>query len=449
MSEHRAYVLLAPGRRIDLLNPDYTAWTEEDIAIGLSRIPRWAGRSKWPLSLSVAQHSLTVLALREAEGPLTPIQALRELFHDATEAFWGFDCINPLKPHFGAGFKNLDQRLQAAIDQRYNLPTWTADDYAAHKRADHLAAACEAYHVVGWTETEIRGDLDLSFNPIDIDPLTPPDGMLPWEPWPPTVAAAVFLEKCNSLLKEVKTQQKLLDYEAALDRFHLSAGKAGKFFSVSKFLNNATHLLVNIDGPSDPGSFEALVIGGYTDETGEVDLDGEFTVFMLDFEEKGEIATVKGWMCHDIEILAWHPPSHISHKAGPTTLSPDDTNCSTYRTALNSINKLKASPTHDPRGIASPCAVDKQLTAPPGLQVLPREDTIIPPIQTLSCNGHEHRAQLTAPDGSHATATMLLCSHYPDGSLQLSARFLLSTHANDVTADLIIVDRGKNHVKIF
>ena len=85
-SKPRAVVLLQSGRRLDLLNPDPNCWTNEDLAIGLSRTYRWAGHSAWELPLSVAQHSLTVLALREIAGPLLPAEALRELLHDAIEA---------------------------------------------------------------------------------------------------------------------------------------------------------------------------------------------------------------------------------------------------------------------------------------------------------------------------------------------------------------------------
>ena len=63
----RAWILLKSGRRLDLLDPEPDAWTDEDLAIGLSRTYRWAGYSKWDLPLSVAQHSLAVLALREGE----------------------------------------------------------------------------------------------------------------------------------------------------------------------------------------------------------------------------------------------------------------------------------------------------------------------------------------------------------------------------------------------
>jgi hypothetical protein len=69
-SRRRAFVLLKSGRRLHPLDPDPQAWTDEDLAAGLARTSRWGGSSKWEHSLSVAQHSLTVLALRELDGPL-------------------------------------------------------------------------------------------------------------------------------------------------------------------------------------------------------------------------------------------------------------------------------------------------------------------------------------------------------------------------------------------
>ncbi len=81
----RAWILLKSGRRLDLLDPRSDAWTDKDLAIWISRTYRWGGYSKWDLPLSVAQHSLAVLALREAEGPLTAREALREILHDAPE----------------------------------------------------------------------------------------------------------------------------------------------------------------------------------------------------------------------------------------------------------------------------------------------------------------------------------------------------------------------------
>ena len=85
-AEPRAFVLLKSRRRLDLLNPDPHAWTDDDLAAGLSRTMRWGGASRWEHPLSVAQHSLTVLTIREADGALTPGEALRELLHDATDS---------------------------------------------------------------------------------------------------------------------------------------------------------------------------------------------------------------------------------------------------------------------------------------------------------------------------------------------------------------------------
>jgi hypothetical protein len=51
------------------------------------------GSSKWEHSLSVAQHRLTVLALRELDGPLSAAEGLRELLHNATEFMLGWDCL--------------------------------------------------------------------------------------------------------------------------------------------------------------------------------------------------------------------------------------------------------------------------------------------------------------------------------------------------------------------
>jgi hypothetical protein len=101
-----------------------------------------AVHSNWDLPLSVAQHSLLVLVLRQQmqpHQPLTPGEALRELLHDADEGLLGFDAISPLKPHLGAALDALTRRLRQAIAIRYGLPDWAADDHLVHKRADHLS----------------------------------------------------------------------------------------------------------------------------------------------------------------------------------------------------------------------------------------------------------------------------------------------------------------------
>jgi hypothetical protein len=192
----RAWVRLPSGRRLDLISPTPLDWTDEDLAIGLSRTFRWGGHSIWPgAPLSVAQHSLAVLALRRARsrGGLAPDHARRELLHDAEEGLLGFDCISPLKPFLGPGFADLQDRLQTAVARRYGLPAWTAEAKRAHKACDIALAAAEAVHVAGWTPEEVRGTLGIKAPLLANDPLLAAYGGEPWRPWPPELAAARFL----------------------------------------------------------------------------------------------------------------------------------------------------------------------------------------------------------------------------------------------------------------
>ncbi|MCO6414945.1 HD family hydrolase [Siccirubricoccus sp. KC 17139] len=191
----RAWVRLPSGRRLDLLSPTPFDWTDEDLAIGLSRTFRWGGHSIWPgAPLSVAQHSLAVLALRRARtrGGLTQAEALRELLHDAEEGLLGFDCISPLKPFLGTGFAALQSRLQQAVALRYALPAWTPEAKRAHKACDIALAAAEAVHVAGWTPEEVRFTLGIRAPLLQADPLAA-FGDPPWRPWPPERAAERFL----------------------------------------------------------------------------------------------------------------------------------------------------------------------------------------------------------------------------------------------------------------
>ena len=198
----RAWVRLPSGRRLDLLAPTPLDWTDEDLAVGLARTFRWGGHSVWPgAPLSVAQHSLAVLALRRARSrpQLTPDQARRELLHDAEEGLINFDCISPLKPFLGAGFAELQERLQAVVALRYGLPAWTPEERRAHKACDIALAAAEAVHVAGWTREEVRGTLGIRAAVMAEDPLAAEYGEEPWRPWAPEVAAERFLGALRGL----------------------------------------------------------------------------------------------------------------------------------------------------------------------------------------------------------------------------------------------------------
>jgi hypothetical protein len=201
----RAWVRLPSGRRLDLISPTPFDWTDEDLAVGLSRTFRWGGHSVWPgAPLSVAQHSLAVLALRRqrARGPLSRGEERRELLHDAEEGLLGFDCISPLKPFLGAGFSELQARLSAVVATRYALPAWTPEAKRTHKLCDIALAAAEAVHVAGWTAAEVAGTLGIKARVMARDPLAGGYAEVEWRPWPPEVAAARFLHELARLAAE-------------------------------------------------------------------------------------------------------------------------------------------------------------------------------------------------------------------------------------------------------
>ena len=85
------------------------------------------------------------------------------MLHDASEGLLGWDPIGPLKDHLGEPFRQLEQRLQALVGERYASPAW--DTAAYHKAADRLAAASEACHVVGWSREDMRDALGILCEP--------------------------------------------------------------------------------------------------------------------------------------------------------------------------------------------------------------------------------------------------------------------------------------------
>jgi len=52
---------------------------------------------------------------------------------------------------------------------------------------------------VGWSLTEIRDYLEIDLDPVRGDPVSPPAGRRPWEPWPPNLAVSVFLDALKAL----------------------------------------------------------------------------------------------------------------------------------------------------------------------------------------------------------------------------------------------------------
>ena len=267
MTAASIWMRLRSGEHLDLLHPDPQEWTDADLAYRLSRTYRWSGDSSWERPLSVAQHSLLVLAIRggASQTPLSRTERLRELLHDAEEGLLGFDPLSPLKSHLGAALGSIVAPLTAAITLRYGLPCWDDATHHAHKWADRTAAASEAKHIVGSSDADVRDRLDIAEAPLRRDPLLRPSGYAAWEPWPASLAAELFLSKLGELL------------DPAIPTLLLPEA------------DKPMHVLV-IGGCEE---IEGVVVRGDRHGEGRWDLDGMFTIRT----DTGALFNVKGWTC--------------------------------------------------------------------------------------------------------------------------------------------------------
>ena len=186
----RAWQRMLSGRRLDLLDPSPFDIEIEDIAHGLARVARWNGQTIGEHAFSVAQHSLVVEEIAAHIRPgLEPKWRLAALLHDASEYVIG-DMISPFKSALGAGYKDFEARLEAAIHVRFQLPPKTPQTIKSLiKKADKACAFFEATQLAGFTEKESLGFFG-----------SPPEGYsLTIEPQPAPVAQARYLERYRVL----------------------------------------------------------------------------------------------------------------------------------------------------------------------------------------------------------------------------------------------------------
>ncbi|MDB9877697.1 HD family hydrolase [Amylibacter sp.] len=143
------------GRRLDLLNPSPMDIEIEDIAHGLSFVARWNGQTFGKFPYSVAEHSVFVEKLFFKINPqIDPKWRLAALLHDAPEYVIG-DMISPVKSSVGQGYSDMDERLTAAIHQRFGLPSKIPNVIKKQiKRADTASAWLEAVQLAGFNEKE-------------------------------------------------------------------------------------------------------------------------------------------------------------------------------------------------------------------------------------------------------------------------------------------------------
>ena len=161
------WIATRSGKKLDLLTPEPDQIDIKDIAVALSRLPRFAGHTTE--FYSVAQHS--VLVAWQSPHDVR----LQALLHDAPEAYL-MDLPRPVKQECH-NYRSIEGRLWRVIALKYGVPL-TMDPRVKH--ADDVLL-----------ETEHR-DLMPHSPKWDIEYAPPLDGF-GIQPWDMEQACAEFL----------------------------------------------------------------------------------------------------------------------------------------------------------------------------------------------------------------------------------------------------------------
>ena len=165
------------GRRLDLLDPSPVDIELSDIAHGLSRVARWNGQTKGDHAFSVAQHSIVVWEIMMLLEPSSKTESqMMALLHDSAEYVVG-DMISPFKAVIGDEYKELEQKLLAAIHIRFSLPPATPPRLKKLiKKADTVSAYFEATELAGFSHEEavkyFGKPQGISIDQLTLHPLT-------------------------------------------------------------------------------------------------------------------------------------------------------------------------------------------------------------------------------------------------------------------------------------
>lgn len=169
------------GQRVSFHSPHPLSIDPIDIAVALSRQPRFAGHTRWPYS--VAQHCV------QASRCDSAFHAREKLVHDAAEAYT-MDLVRPLKDVLGGNLRDVEDRLNRAIANRFNvLYPWPAE---VHVVDDRMLA------------TEVRDLVDRpSWSPAAL----PYDWRI--TPWKRSKALRKFVERFEELFGETIDRSRL------------------------------------------------------------------------------------------------------------------------------------------------------------------------------------------------------------------------------------------------
>lgn len=143
------------GQLVDVSNPDPSTINIEDIAWGLSRMPRFCGQTVTAIAYNTAQHSLFVAEevedmIRRDTIQLSPSKhsdiVLKALLHDAAEAYTG-DLPSPVKhlTKLRPIIIQIENGLMNAIYTSLGIVEPTEEEEKIIKLADRIAQKIEAH----------------------------------------------------------------------------------------------------------------------------------------------------------------------------------------------------------------------------------------------------------------------------------------------------------------
>jgi uncharacterized protein len=129
------------GRFVDLADPQPESILLDDLAIGLSRVPRWVGQTRH--AFSVAQHAMLVHAL--LLDTASPVMRLAALAYRGVDAYLCAppDALKSLLPDYPL----IEERLLRAIYTALGIPAEFELRPSALEQADALATRLEATHL--------------------------------------------------------------------------------------------------------------------------------------------------------------------------------------------------------------------------------------------------------------------------------------------------------------
>jgi hypothetical protein len=138
------WIVTVSGRKVSLSAPGPGQIVIGDIAVHLSRLPRYLGATRG--AYSVAQHSCLVAEIVRCTWPGEAGLALLGLMRDAHEAYIG-DIVTPVGWALGiegdGGLAALKARMDLAIGAALGLPVATVEQARRLHLADQMAFRAE------------------------------------------------------------------------------------------------------------------------------------------------------------------------------------------------------------------------------------------------------------------------------------------------------------------